>query len=222
MMAHAIDISVIEQGEAAQMGTGGDGVDAKPAHGVSDHTRSRLHTDPECRDPSTHATRAGCALVVARIAEHQRGRLGASGLEQLGRIGEVVLKIRVNLQRMAKARGAGGQQSCLHGGALTAIFRAVDHLSETVRSERIHGGSSRLGAAIVDHEDLFQQRRQALDHGTNGARIVVGGHDSADAEYAHLSRSERATPRCACSKRARTSARRSLPLSSRGRRSTKR
>ena len=133
---------------------GGQRVEPEAAHRVGHLARQGFDTHPEVGDGAAVQARLGYAVVVDWPAADHRLGLGRAEFEKARHVGQVVLAVGVNLQRMGQAVGVGLLEAGDHRRAFAAIDGQGDEACLRAVGHRLRqGGAGGRIAAVVDQID---------------------------------------------------------------------
>lgn len=107
---------------------GSNRIDAKAAHAVDIAEGKRVDRNPEMRDPPRDASAARDRFIVDGFAGDEGIRLGASESEKVADARNVVLAVRIDLNRVTEAMRFRPGDAVENGGALAAIRFAAQEL----------------------------------------------------------------------------------------------
>ncbi len=151
-----------------------EGVNAIAAHAVRDLHRQSFDPHPDMGDPAGELPRGRDGVIVNRLPADQGMRVHLRNLDHRRQGMEVMLPVRINLQRMAETFRCGKPESRHHRPALAAIcLLAIDGDAPLRIMQFGKGGLCRFRTAIVDNEYpqiLFAKRR---DYRLDMAVVVI-------------------------------------------------
>ncbi len=160
-----------------------DRVDAKPAHAVDVAEGERVDRHPEMRDPARDAAAARNGFVVNGFTGNEGFGLRLGKLQKITDAADVVLAIRIHLERMGETTRVRPGDPVENGGTLAAIGIAPQEFNPFDIRAYLRNLSGDLRRVAIVHDDDGQTfLHKSLHDVAQGTGMLVGRHDGAGSD----------------------------------------